>query len=187
YGPWYIGLATSIDGINWIKRPNPVLYSGTGWENQISCNYVLKHEGQYYMFYSGRNGTHNWKIGLAISNDGINFTRYSGNPILVNELSWEGSGVFNPNIIKENNSYKMVFSDALGRGFGWAYSSDGIHWTKDPINPFFKRENTVNGWGNVNIAYPNMIKLNNEFRIYYCGASNSPNPIYKIGFLRRTN
>ncbi len=186
YDQWYIGLATSTDGINWTKKPTPILYSGSGWEYQVASCFLLKKDSLYYLYYTGRNMPE-YKIGLAISSDGINFTKYSGNPILVNEFAWENSGVLYPAIDRENNTYKMIYMDAQGRGFGLAYSSDGINWTKDPSNPFFRRENTANGWGSKNIAYPFVVKVNNDFRIYYSGAKNSYNPIYKIGFLRRTN
>lgn len=187
YDQWYIGIATSLDGINWSKKSNPILLSGTGWEFQISSNFILKHNSKYYLYYSGRDGTNNWKIGLAISSDGINFTKYSGNPILENDFPWEGTGIFNPTIFKENDTYKMIYMDAQGSGFGLAYSTDGINWTKDPANPIFRRENTTNGWGSNNIAYPSVVKVNNDFRVYYSGAKNSYNPIYKIGFMKRTN
>jgi len=186
YGEWYIGLATSVDGINWSKKPNPILSSGSGWEYQIASCFIIKKNNQYYLYYTGRNMPY-YSIGLAISNDGINFTKYSGNPILINDKPWEGTGILYPTIFWENNVYKMVYMNAQGTGFGLAQSSDGINWTKDPQNPFFRKDQTANGWGNSNIAYPNVVRVNNDFRIYYSGAANSYNPYYKIGFLKRTN
>lgn len=184
---WYIGFATSLDGINWTKNPNPVLFSGSGWEYQITAASMIKKGNQYFLYYNGRSSAYTEKVGLAISSDGINFTKYSGNPILTNDKTWEGSGVMCPSIYQENSIYKMVYMSAQGTGFGFANSIDGINWTKDSLNPFFRRENTTNNWGVANIAYPNVVKLNNEFRVYYSGASNYYNPIYKIGFLRKTN
>ncbi len=184
---WYIGFATSTDGINWTKNSNPVLYSGSGWEYQITAASIIKKGNQYFLYYNGRNSNYTEKVGLAISNDGINFTKYSGNPILINDKPWEGSGVMCPSIYQENNIYKMVYMSAQGTGFGFATSTDGINWIKDPQNPFFIKEQTTNGWGNANIAYPNFIRVNDDFRIYYSGAANSYNPYYKIGFLKRTN
>lgn len=186
YGEWYIGIATSVDGLNWTKKPDPILSSGSGWEYQIASCFIIKKNDQYYLYYTGRNIPY-YSIGLAISNDGINFTKYSGNPILVNDKPWEGTGVLYPTIYFENNVYKMIYMNAQGTGFGLAQSTDGINWTKNPQNPFFRKDQTANGWGNSKIAYPNAIKVNNDFRIYYSGASNSYNPYYKIGFLKRNN
>lgn len=186
YGEWYIGIATSVDGLNWAKKPDPILSSGSDWEYQIASCFIIKKNDQYYLYYTGRNIPY-YSIGLAISNDGINFTKYSGNPILVNDKPWEGTGVLYPTIYYENNVYKMIYMNAQGTSFGLAQSSDGINWIKDLQNPFFRKDQTANGWGNSNIAYPNVIRVNNDFRVYYSGASNSYNPYYKIGFLKRTN
>ena len=35
YANWHIGLATSVDGINWTKHSQPILYGTYGWEYQI--------------------------------------------------------------------------------------------------------------------------------------------------------
>jgi len=78
----------------------------------------------------------------------------------------------------------MVYMNSSGTGFGFAYSSDGMNWTKDNSNPFFTRENTANGWADNKIAYPNLIKTGNETRIYYSGIS-SPGEFFKIGFVRK--
>lgn len=182
-GPWYIGLATSVDGINWVKRSTPVLNPGSGWEFQIGTSFVLKKDNKYYLYYIGRNFPY-FNIGLAISNDGINFTKYSGNPILTATQNWEQNGIMYPNIYFENGIYKMIYHDGSNNGFGYAYSNDAINWTKDSRNPFFRRNFTISGWGNASISYPCYIKVNNEERIYYSGYSTLSNK-YRIGFLKR--
>jgi predicted GH43/DUF377 family glycosyl hydrolase len=187
YGPWYIGLATSVDGINWIKRPNPVFYSGTGWETQVAAGSVLKINGKYYLYYTGINSP-NYRIGLAISDDGENFTRFSANPILTVDKPWENNGVCVPHVFEDNNGFKMVYMDAANTAFGFAYSNDGKIWNKDNLNPIFKRNQTSNGWADVSIAYPRYIKVGNEIRIYYGGSKNAPPNVYhKIGFFKRSN
>jgi predicted GH43/DUF377 family glycosyl hydrolase len=182
---WHIGLATSVDGINWVKKPEPVFYALGGWEFQLNSYFVIKKDNKYYLYYIGRNGL-TYNIGLAISTDGLNFTRHSNNPILTATQSWEQNGVLSPSVYFENGTYKMVYQDGRGNGFGYAYSSDGIFWTKDNNNPFFRRQNTSNLWGNANISYPLYIKVNNEERIYYAGYSSSSTK-YKIGFMRKNN
>ncbi|MCS7052924.1 MAG: hypothetical protein NZM09_04230, partial [Ignavibacterium sp.] len=181
--PWYIGLATSVDGINWVKRSTPILYPGTGWEYQVATCFVIKKDSKYLLYYIGRNYP-NYNIGLAVSNDGINFEKYSGNPILTANQNWEVYGVMYPTIYLENGIYKMVYHDAGNNGFGYAYSIDGFHWTKDSRNPFFRKNNTANNWGSNGIAYPSYIKVNNEERIYYSAYSISSNK-FKIGFMKR--
>ena len=49
YDQWHIGLATSIDGINWIKYPQPIIYATSGWEYQIGSSSIIKKDGIYYL------------------------------------------------------------------------------------------------------------------------------------------
>ena len=183
YENWHIGLATSSDGINWTKYPQPILYGTFGWEYQIIPSSIIKINSTYFLYYTGRNLPQS-KIGLAISNDGINFTKYSGNPILTNDHPWEMDGVLDASVIYENGVLKMVYGNSNAGGFGYATSSDGINWVKDSSNPFYSKMNTANNWGDDYMAYPNLLKTNNEYRIYYSGIGDNT-IIYKIGFMRK--
>lgn len=183
WGNWHIGLATSTDGLNWTKYSEPVLYGTSGWEFQIASASVIKYDNTYYLFYTGRNLPH-LSIGLATSSDGVNWTRYSDNPILTYTEPWEMNGVYSPSVTIENNEFKMVYMNSEGTGFGFSYSSDGMNWNKDNSNPFFTRENTANGWADYKIAYPYLIKTENESRIYYTGIS-SQGGFFRIGFARK--
>lgn len=185
YSNWNIGLATSIDGINWTKYPEPILLGTNTWEYQLVVSSVIKTNNQYYLYYTGRN-LPNYAIGVAISANGINFTKYSGNPILNNTEQWELNGVLDASVIIVNNSLKMVYMDSNGSGFGFANSSDGLNWTKANNNPFFKNENTTNGWASERIAYPNILKSSDETRIYYSGY-NIYDSSFKIGLLSNQN
>ena len=178
FGAWHIGLATSTDGINWAKQPNPVLFATGGPEFQIAASSIIKIDNMYYLYYNGRNLPY-LDIRLATSPDGINWTKYSGNPILTFNQGWEGSGVYNADVYENNGEYEMLFMNSLGTGFGKASSVDGINWTKDESNPFFTKEQTHNHWADSKIAYPFFIRVNSQDRIYYTGFSNyGP---YKIG------
>jgi predicted GH43/DUF377 family glycosyl hydrolase len=181
-GPWHIGLATSPDGINWIKHPNPVLYASGGPEFQIVSSSIIKIDNVYYLYYNGRNLPYQ-DIRLATSPDGINWTKFSGNPILTFNQGWEGPGVYNAHVYEKNGQYEMIYMNQLGTGFGKATSIDGINWTKDGSNPFFTKDQTHNHWADYKIAYPYFIRINNHDRIYYTGFSNyGP---YRIGFMSK--
>lgn len=164
-----IGLAVSTDGIHWTKRANPVLLNQSGWESSVIASEVIKINNTFYLYYTGRQYPV-YKIGLATSSDGINWARHSGNPILSADQTWEGSGVFNPSVIKDGNRYVMVYGNLYDEktALGMAVSEDGIHWTKENSNPFFTYNNTANHWINY-IQYPCLRVKNNEWRIYYSG------------------
>jgi len=181
YGNWSIGLATSTDGINWIKHPQPVVLANLN-EQQIVPDDIIKINNTYYLYYTNRQYPY-YDIRLAISQDGINFTRYNQNPILFPENSWEGTGIYSASVVYEDNQYKMVFANvnSSGTGFGLAYSDDGIYWIKNSDNPFFTKENVNNNWCN-RITYPFWRKFNNKYMIYYNGY-NGYNHESKIGLV----
>jgi len=182
-GPWHIGLATSSDGIVWVKHPNPVMYASSGWEFQLAPSCVIKVDSIYYLYYLGRD-LPQLKIGLATSTDGINWNRHPSNPILVADQPWEGTGVYYANVYEKNNQYEMLYMNASGTGFGKATSVDAINWVKDESNPFFTKDQTHNNWASYKIAYPNFIRINNHDRIYYTGFNLNGFP-YSIGFVTK--
>ena len=183
WGPWHIGLATSTDGIDWVKYPDPIIYASDGCEFQLAPSCVIKVDGTYYLYYTGRNLPY-VEIGLATSTDGINWTRYSGNPILTYDKEWEGTGIYYPTVYKKSNQYVMIYMNAAGTGFGKATSTDATNWVKDTSNPFFTKNETHNNWANGKIAYPNYIRINNKDRLYYSGYDTG-SPPFSIGFLSK--
>ncbi len=184
YDQWHIGLATSTDGINWEKYPKPILLGTSGWEYQIFSSSIIKKDGNYLLYYTGRN-LPNYKIGVAVSSDGVNFVKYPGNPIIVNDQTWEMNGILYPSVTEQNGSLKMVFMNSTASGFGLATSSNGLNWTKLNNNPFFNNQNTSNNWASGKIAYPNWLKLPNEMRIYYSGTQVNSDE-HRIGMMRKS-
>lgn len=180
---WYIGLATSIDGINWEKYPNPILIPTSSWEFQMVSSSIIKYNGVYYLYYTGRNMPY-YSVGVATSADGISFYKFSGNPILTNTDDWEMDGILDANVIEDNSQLKMVYMNSKGSGFGIATSSDGLNWRKSSSNPFVTNQNTSNNWAAGKIAYPYWLKLNNETRIYYSGTAQNRDE-QRIGFMRK--
>jgi len=182
-GNWHIGLATSSDGINWVKNPDPILFGTSGWESKLAPSSVIKIDSIYYLYYSGRINSE-IKVGLATSPDGINWTKNPSNPILVSDKPWEGTGVYHSSVYQKNNQYEMIYMNAAGTGFGRATSTDAINWVKDESNPFFTKDQTHNNWASYKIAYPNFIRINNHDRIYYTGLNLNGSP-YSIGFVTK--
>jgi predicted GH43/DUF377 family glycosyl hydrolase len=87
-----VGYATSGDGVNWTKHEgNPVLTTGTAgnWDDTAVgfCSVLLDTAASIYkMWYTG--GDTNVResvvgqIGYAISEDGVNWTKHGGNPVV---------------------------------------------------------------------------------------------------------
>ena len=168
YGMRQIGLATSSDGINWTKYPNPILQANYT-EYFMGVHTVIKNDGIYYMYYdSAPANNYEFVINLATSVDGVNWTRYPDNPIISPDQYWEGNSSRYPSVIVENNSFKMVYGNGAQNAVGMAFSSDGINWDKDQGNPFFTLSDVHNGWTS-KISYPFWGKFENHYRLYYTG------------------
>jgi len=78
------GHATSKDFTTWQHHPRVLNAVPGTWEGMVvSAPSIIKHEGTYYMFYTGFDDRIPGKqtIGLATSKDLFNWERHSGNPI----------------------------------------------------------------------------------------------------------
>lgn len=110
-----IGYATSADGITWTKHQgNPILTSrpSNAWESAlVSDARVVKVGSTYHMWYHGAPGAGNYQIGYASSSDGINWNRFSGNPVLHlgSSGSWESFTLSMHSVIFEDSTFKMWY------------------------------------------------------------------------------
>jgi predicted GH43/DUF377 family glycosyl hydrolase len=169
YGKWSVGLAVSQDGIHWEKNPSPVL-TPSDYEEKVGAGSVFKKDGVYYMIYNYAKDNGERGICLATSPEGVQWTKYSGNPVLKADQTWEGTGIYAPSVVYDNGQYKMVYMNMNADAFGSAISADGIHWIKKSSEPFFKLSQLK--WCS-RIAYPFIGKFNGEYRLYYSGGSTS--------------
>lgn len=147
-----IGLASSLDGINWEKNPaNPVFRrdSTIDWERHwIESPAVLYDSaiGLYRMWYTGVDTT-SWhiQIGLATSPNCINWFREATNPVVANGPfgSYDDMWASVPAVIRRDTLFEMWYSalSTVGGfseiGICYATSPDGVAWTKHPNNPLF--------------------------------------------------
>ena len=105
---------------------NPV-FAGTGrdtWDKNIrERGYSLYEDGLYRLWYTGYNDdlSDNRFLGYAFSNDGLNWTRYSGNPLITDE--W----VEDMQVVKQDGMYYM-FAEGRNDIAHLLTSEDGIHW-----------------------------------------------------------
>lgn len=170
-----IGYATSLDGIVWSKYGfNPILTSGLpgSWEEvRVENPVVIKDEGIYKMWYDGRNIGNKDQIGYAESTDGINWVKSPDNPVIIpgSSGSWDSFGVSAPSVIKDGNLYKMWY-DGHANGphrIGYAFSPDGIIWTKHPSNPIL--DIVPFSWENDAVFTPTVIKDGGLYKMWYAG------------------
>ncbi len=80
---WRIGYAESLDGLTWVKHPDPVLEGIEPWEDSlVYFADVIPHGSGVQMWYSGNDSGYT-SIGYAISPDGLHWGRWQDNPVLI--------------------------------------------------------------------------------------------------------
>jgi uncharacterized repeat protein (TIGR01451 family) len=154
---------------------NPVLTVGANgaWDDAaIWRPTVLKEGGTYKMWFSASDGTIR-RIGYATSFDGIHWTKYGGNPVLVPGSSgaWDAAGVYAPNVIYDGGGYKMWYRGRDSSGFGrigYATSPDGITWTRYGSNPVLD-VGSPGSWDDNEVTEPTVIKEGNAYHLWYVG------------------
>lgn len=170
-----ISLSISYDGINW-SEPQVVLSNNlsSGWEDDVNRASVVKYNDKYLMYYTGQKDDVS-KIGLAISEDGINFERYSENPILEPEFQYESNSVMNPFVMYDysENIFKMWYS--AGETFepdviGYATSQDGINFKKYENNPILKATSNSENYDSYKIGGCDVHKISEKkYIMFYIG------------------
>ncbi|MDD3875639.1 MAG: T9SS type A sorting domain-containing protein [Bacteroidales bacterium] len=189
-----IGYAWSSDGIHWTKYNSPVLSTGNfnEWDNAfLEGPCVIKDGNLFKMWYAGYDlnpanqqtfGRVN--IGLATSTDGINWQKFTGNPVLTTSISgWDMLYVQDPHVIKIDGMYHMWFGGAdtadyggYGQQTGYAYSFDGISWTKSVNNPILKRGN-ITQWDYNLASFPSVIfDADGTLKMWYTGRDKAELP-----------
>ena len=151
-----IGLAESIDGINWIKlgmvmqldneREN-INDAGLTNPNVIHCN------GQFEMFYCLllNEGQIVAPIWHSVSNDGLIWTKDIV-PILQrgdSATSWTGQGIHSPTVLVDSGNYLMWYGGTHTDYFNFFES--GIGLASKPISTGFGEFNEENDY----TIYPN--------------------------------
>ncbi len=183
-----IGYATSVDGINWNRYPSPVFQSkAMGWyRDGIFPGTVIKENGIFKMWFSGSIGslrqstlTTENSIGYATSPDGIHWAVYDNpattnapyhfsDPVVKHGIpgEWDVTSALAPSVIKTEAGYEMWYA---GENFstgeqhlGYAFSKDGIAWTKYDKNPVLLADT----W-NIQLVFPSVILDVKKYRMWY--------------------
>lgn len=178
-GIWQSGVATSSDGLHWTKFvDNPILPSVNtpgSWErNFTGWGDVLKEGSVFKMWYGGSDNVSRDQSGYATSFDGLHWTKYPGNPVFRSGSpgSWdEVCSVLEAVFSYGGVYYGFYVGSASGNvdtaAMGVAYSTDGIHWTKDEGNPVLCTSD--GGWDDAYVGVSDAYVFGDSVRIWYSG------------------
>jgi hypothetical protein len=121
-----VGLATSPDGFTWTKYSgNPVLWAGQAGSYDdmwVAVPAVIKTDSLYQMWYSGlssKTGFSSLTMNYATSPDGINWTKFSGNPLFdthtaPHTAAVDSGGPWAPDVVFDGSEYKMWYETQAG-------------------------------------------------------------------------
>jgi hypothetical protein len=139
---------TSPDGLRWEEpdRAPIVLEPGARgeWDDGgICCATAVTRETEVYLWYAGKDqDDKRWRIGLAMSRDGVSFVKSPANPVVVEGgfADYDGHDVSDPDVIwdEDRRLFRMWYKAQPFGGLpsiAYAVSPDGIVWSKYPENP----------------------------------------------------
>ncbi len=160
-----IGRATadSPTGL-WTPDDEPILLpaGGDAWDSsQVIAPAVFQTDEGYTMYYSGTARNQIQQIGMATSDDGINWTKYDdpettddpyaeSDPIFVSDADWENNSIHQPRVVQlSSGKWLMIYRGNTQSGsqmqLGLAFSEDGLNWTKFDGNPIFHASDVDGG------------------------------------------
>jgi hypothetical protein len=177
--PGYEGVANSIDGLTWNRAKNQYILSvhepGVGdWEKDcIYQPWLVEFNSKFYNFYNAKHMP-DWieQMGVAISDDLMDWKRYPGNPVVrvcpggYNEKFCSDGKVF-----RDGDHWVMFYFgvNLAGAHIMAAFSRDLIHWTSCP-EPLYKAGGHPGG---LDSDYAHKISLvynpaNDTYYMFYC-------------------
>ena len=115
YEPDVICYAESIDGINWVKKNEPVLKADKRhvWEQYKvgGCSVNLKDNGLYVMYYIGYQNLDVARICYATSYDGISWKRDDNNLLVSpSKDDWDINACYKPTVVQAHNKLIMWYN-----------------------------------------------------------------------------
>lgn len=167
-------LIDSTDGENWSNSRDLLKGLPSSWEEKVNRGCLLNCAGTWYLWYTGQSKGVSC-IGLAKSQDGLNFSRVQEAPVLKAELPCEGLSAMNPCVLWDESSgiFKMWYS--AGENYEpdvicYAESPDGINWKKCEKPVLTKYAD--HPWERYKVGGCQVLKENSGYCMYYIGYQN---------------
>jgi predicted GH43/DUF377 family glycosyl hydrolase len=199
-----IHYAWSLDGYTFTKyENNPVLDVGSEgeWDYQwLDTPGILWDGTGFKLYYYGDSLYHDVKdytaIGLATSDDGINWTKQGKVLEMGGVDDWDGHHVELPELYfdSEIGLYAMLYTginrsnypDAGFLRIGLALSYDGYDWMKYENNPVMNI-GTYPSFNDIGVGGPSIIETDGIFEMWYTGIQAYEEPInswdsLKVGY-----
>jgi predicted GH43/DUF377 family glycosyl hydrolase len=170
-----IGFATipreQFDGTTWNIHPDPIVdVGGPGSWDESHCvdPATVMVNGRVYLYYTGVNPRVDRSVMLAVSDDGIHFQKFEGNPVVV------GGGA--PEVVYRDSTFYLYFwwpvPGKKGFQIHYATSQDGYHFTEPspapavPVGP-------EGGWDSFTVETQRIFSEEGLYYMVYCGSDRN--------------
>lgn len=189
-----LGLATSIDDGKSFQKigKGPILSYSPDEPFIIASPKIRKFNELWYLFYAaGRRWITTedgkveplYKIRMAVSEDGINWTKKHRD--LIEDKYGEEESQATADVLFKNGKYHMFYSYRQSTDYrrnksrsyriGYASSLDLISWKREDSKVGI--DVSPEGWDSEMVAYPHVFELDGEIYMFYLG-----NQVGKFGF-----
>jgi hypothetical protein len=191
-----VGLAVSHDGGLTFQRrgEGPVLAASLHEPCLVGDGFVKVIGGVFHMWYifgtgwkqfgEGLPPDRTYKIGHAVSNDGVAWVKEEARQIISSRLGPDESQAL-PTVVEVDGRHHMFFcyrpsfdfrtNSARGYRIGHAFSDDLVDWVRDDEHPLL--EGTPGSWDSNMQCYPHAFACDGEVYLLYNG-----NEFGKYGF-----
>ncbi|MAE70684.1 MAG: hypothetical protein CME06_09465 [Gemmatimonadetes bacterium] len=169
-----IGRAISADGGRSFERspPLPIFSGQTSWSNLTLFKSVDLRDGDYTMWFVGLKDSTEvpWKVGRAISPDGIFWSTSPSTPVFTGSDPWEDFGTPSLDVEWRDDEWLMWYAatDDSTLRIGNAHSADGIDWFRNPANPLLD-VGEEGDWDGRDVAEPAVLYAGAERILYHAG------------------
>jgi hypothetical protein len=183
-----VGLAVSVDeGLTFRRAGDgPILTSSLHEPFLVGDAFVQVHGDLFHMWYifgtAWKRSTESeapertYKIGHAVSRDGVSWEKEEARQIIADRLSSDESQAL-PTVAKIEGRYHMIFCYRQstdfrankGRGYrlGHAWSDDMSNWTRDDAGVGI--DVSAKGWDSDMLCYPNLFECDGRTYLLYNG------------------
>ena len=181
----YLLFSSSFSQTNWTDYiDNPVLRWGNveDWDGEAIWDpEVIKTDNGYVLYYLGYEVASNQNaIGIALSDDGITWTKYENNPVLLlgNNGDWDDWRLASGPVVFDGSEYKMWYQafPAQGRLDGKVgLATSGLVWEKCSQNPVLDVGES-DEWDSYFVGRGSVIFHESIYKMWYTGSNDGTSP-----------
>ncbi len=183
-----IGVATiakeKFDGFTWKIHPKPVIDVGEpgSWDEGHALDpAAVLLQGKVFLYYTGSSPLADRSICLAVSGDGIHFTKYEKNPVMI------GGG---PEVVLRDGVLYLYFwrqvQGKIGFQIHYATSRDGFTFT-EPDQSLALPVGREGAWDSFTVETPRVFSEGELYYMVYCGSDRHKDYPFNAGIATSTD